>query len=97
MSKKKQGNDTGTVYRRKNKDGKATSYVGACYASDGKRRTVSVKTKTECREKLRRAMSDADKGMVVEAGTLTVGQYLGKWLPSIRTRYGSARGSGMNS
>lgn len=36
------------------------------------------------REKLRAAMSDAEKGMVFDASTLTVGQYLDKWIPGIR-------------
>ena len=82
--KKQQGNGSGSVYPRKNKDGKIISYLGAYYGPDGKRRTVSAKTKTECREKLRAAMSDADKGMVFDAGTLTVGQYLDKWLTAVR-------------
>jgi integrase len=29
-------------------------------------------------------MSDADRGLVLESGTLTLGQYLDKWLPSIK-------------
>src|SRR5919202_3287926 len=82
--KKQQGNGSGTVYPRKNKDGKITSYLGAYYGPDGKRRTVSAKTKTGCREKLRQAMSDADRGLVFDAGTLTLGQYLDKWLPNIK-------------
>ena len=80
---KQQGNGSGTVYARKNKDGKITSYLGAYY-TDGKKRYVSAKTKTECREKLRAAMSDADKGLVYDAGSTTVGQYLDKWLPGIK-------------
>jgi integrase len=82
--KKQQGNGSGTVYPRKNKDGKITSYLGAYYAPDGKRRTVSAKTKSACRDKLRQAMSDADKGMVFDAGNLTVGQYLDTWLLTIK-------------
>ena len=82
--KKQQGNGSGTVYPHKNKDGKVTSYLGAYYAPDGKRRTVSAKTKSACRYKLRQAMSDADKGMVFNAGTLTVGQYLDTWLLNIK-------------
>lgn len=81
---KQQGNGSGSVYPRKNKAGKITGYLGAYHTADGKRRTVSAKTKTECREKLRTAMSDADRGMVFDASTLTVGQYLDKWLPSIK-------------
>jgi hypothetical protein len=77
MGKRKQvGNGSGTVYPRKNKDGKTTSYLGSYFTPDGKRRYVSAKTKTECREKLRQAMADADRGLVFDAGTLTVGQYL---------------------
>lgn len=82
--KKQQGNGSGTVYPRKNKDGKITSYIGAYHTPDRKRRTVSAKTKTDCREKLRVAMSDVDRGVVSEAGTLNVGQYLDTWLLSIK-------------
>jgi hypothetical protein len=51
--KKQQGNGSGSVYPRKNKAGKITSYLGAYYGPDGKRRTVSGKTRKECGEKLR--------------------------------------------
>ncbi len=81
--KKQQGNGSGTVYPRKNKNGKITSYLGSYFAPDSKRRYVSAKTKTACREKLRQAMSDADRGLVFDAGTLTLGQYLDKWLSNI--------------
>lgn len=78
--KKQQGNGSGSVYPRKNKDGKTTSYLGAYYGPDGKRRTVSAKTKGECGEKLRAAQADADKGMVFDAGSLTVAAYLKSWI-----------------
>jgi integrase len=48
-----------------------------------KRHYVSAKTKSGCREKLRQAMSDADRGLVFDAGALTLGEYLDKWLASI--------------
>ena len=76
--KKQQGNGSGTVYARKNKDGKTSSCLGSYFGPDGKRRYVSGKTKTEAREKLRAAMGDADKGLVYDAGTLTVGAYLAR-------------------
>jgi hypothetical protein len=57
---------------RKNKGGKVRSYLGAYFTPDGRRRYVSAKTKTECREKLRRAMSDTDQGFVFNAGKQTV-------------------------
>lgn len=85
MAKKKaSGNGAGTVYPRKNKGGKITGYLGAYHGPDGKRRTVSAKTKTECREKLRKAMGDADQGLLFDAAGLTLGQYLDKWLPTIK-------------
>ena len=84
MSKKKQqGNGSGTVYPRKNKDGKITSYLGAYHTPDGKRRAVSAKTKTECRDKLRQAMSDADKGIVFDAKGQTVVAFLERWLEDV--------------
>lgn len=69
--KKAKGNGQGSVYPRKNKDGKITGY-----RPDGKRRYVSAKSKTECERKLRAAMVDAEKGLVFDAGKITVGQYL---------------------
>lgn len=82
--KKSKGNGQGSVYPRRNKDGKVTGYSGAYHSPDGKRRTVSAKSKTECGRKLRAAMADADKGLVFDAGTITVGQYLNNWLTGIK-------------
>jgi integrase len=85
MGKKKQkGNGTGTVYPRRNKDGKIIGYRGAYYTAGGKRHYVSAKRKGECEKALRQAMSDADRGLLLDAGTLTLGDYLDKWLPSIK-------------
>ncbi len=84
MGKKKQkGNGTGTVYPRKNKDGKVIGYRGS-YFANGKRRYVSAKRKGEAEKALRQAMADADRGLVFDAGTLTLGEYLDKWLPNIK-------------
>jgi integrase len=81
MAKKKQkGNGAGTVYPRKNKDGKVIGYRGSYYTADGKRRYVSAKRKSECEKALRQAMSDADRGMVFDAGTMALGDYLDRWL-----------------
>ncbi len=82
--KKSTGNGSGTVYPRKNKEGKIIGYLGSYFGPDGKRRYVSAKDKTACRTKLRQAMGDADQGLVFDAGTLTVGQYMDKWLPNIK-------------
>src|SRR5215208_3242903 len=70
MAKKKQrGNGAGTVYPRKNKNGKTIGYRGSYFTLDGKRRYVSAKTKTEAQRALREAMTDADRGLTFDAGT----------------------------
>src|SRR5215216_3755115 len=84
MAKKKQrGNGAGTVYPRKNKDGKTIGYRGS-YIVNGKRYYVSAKTKTETEQKLRQSMTDADRGLVFEAGALMLSDYLDKWLLNIK-------------
>src|SRR5215216_2044437 len=77
MGKTKQsGNGTGTVYPRKNKEGKVTGYRGSYFTADGRRRYLSAKTKTEARRALRQAMADADRGLIFDADSLKVGEYL---------------------
>src|SRR5215217_7712067 len=81
MGKTKQsGNGTGTVYPRKNKEGKITGYRGSYFTADGRRRYVSPKTKTEARRALRQAMADADRGLIFDADNLKVGADLDRWL-----------------
>ena len=78
--KKSRGNGSGTVYPRKNKQGKVSGYLGSYVGPDRKRRYVSGKTKGECERSLRAAMSDADKGLIFDAGSLTVGAYMDRWI-----------------
>ncbi|MGH3089672.1 MAG: tyrosine-type recombinase/integrase [Rubrobacteraceae bacterium] len=77
---KKQGNGSGTVYPRKNKDGKITGYRGLYFTAGGRRRAVSGKTKTEAKAALRQAMADSDRGLVFDADNLTLGEFLDRWL-----------------
>ena len=85
MAKRKQReNGAGTVYPRKNKQRKVIGYRGSYFAPDGKRRYVSAETKGLAEKALRTAMSNADRGLIFDAGTLTVGEYLGRWLPDVR-------------
>ena len=77
---KSKANGDGDVFPRKNKAGKITSYRGAYVGPDGKRHYVSGKTKTEAREALQKARGDVDRGLAFGAGTLTVGEYLERWL-----------------
>ncbi len=95
--KKSTGNGSGTVYPRKNKEGKIIGYLGSYFGPDGKRRYVSAKDKTACRTKLRQAMGDADQGLVFDAGTLTVGQYMDKCYRTSRARCARGRGRGTSS
>src|SRR5215213_3338759 len=81
MGKTKQsGNGTGTVYPRRNKEGKITGYRGSYFTADGRQRYVSGKTKTEARQALRQAMANTDQGLVFDANKLRVGEYLDRWL-----------------
>lgn len=77
---KERANGDGDVYPRKNKDGKVTSYRGAYYGPDGKRRYVSGKNKEEARNKLRKARGDADRGLVSDGGNIKLSNYLKRWL-----------------
>lgn len=84
---KKQGraNGEGSIYEHK-RNGKKVGYRGAytVHAADGpKRRYVSGRTREEVRRKLTKAMADRDGGLVFDAGALTVGDYLKRWLEDV--------------
>jgi integrase len=75
---RKRGNGEGSIYRRK--DGR---WVGQylVYTSKGpKYRYIYGKTRADVSKKLTKAMADRDGGLVFDAGALTVGEYLGRWL-----------------
>jgi integrase len=84
MAKKKsRGNGDGDVFPRKNKQGKIIGYRGTYWvqtAGGPKRRYVSGKTKAETRAALNKARADRDGGFVYDAGKLTLGEYLTRWL-----------------
>src|SRR5215212_5975977 len=82
---KSRANGDGDVFPRKNKAGKITSYRGAYVGPDGKRHYVSGKTKTEAREALAAARAEAVGGVVLDAGKLTVAEYLERWLSDCLT------------
>jgi integrase len=79
---KKRGNNEGSIYEHV-RNGKKVGYRGAYTvhtAEQVKRRYVSGKTREEVRRKLAKAMADRDGGLVFDAGALTVGEYLDRWL-----------------
>jgi integrase len=76
----KRANGDGDIWPRRNKAGQITSYRGAYYGPDGKRRYVSGKTKEDARRKLRKARGDADRGLVSDGGNVKLSAYLKRWL-----------------
>jgi integrase len=81
--KRQRGNGEGTVYPRKNKAGKVTSYRGSYWLQtvDGpKRKYVSAKTKTEAQAELRKELARLDEGLTFDAENLSLGEYLVRWL-----------------
>jgi integrase len=78
----KKGNGEGSIYEHK-RNGKKVGYRGAYWvhtAEGPKRRYVSGKTRDETHEKLIEALGNRAQGLVFDAGSLTVGEYLMRWL-----------------
>ena len=75
---KKRGNGEGSIYRRANGTWAAQYTI---WTAEGRKRcSVSGKTRTEVSRKLTEAMANRDSGLVYNAGKLTAGEYLDKWL-----------------
>ena len=78
----KNGNGEGSIYPHK-KNGKKVGYRGAYWvhtAEGPKRRYVSGKTREEVHDKLIEALGSRAQGLVFDAGSLTIGEYLTRWL-----------------
>jgi integrase len=77
-------NGEGTLYRRQG------GYCGQYHviALDGtkKRRSVYAKTRAEAAEKRAAAIADRDRGLSFDAGTLTMGEHLDRYLEDARGR-----------
>jgi integrase len=74
----KRGNGEGTISRRKNGGWMVQYYVYT--AKGGKRKTLYGKTRVEAARKLARALSDRENGLTFDAGKITLGEYLDRWL-----------------
>ena len=68
----------GALYQRN--DGRWVGEYDVETATGTKRRYVSGKTKKEAARKLRQAIADRNAGFTLEAGNMTVGDYLNNWL-----------------
>jgi integrase len=75
---RKRGNGEGSIYRTKTGLWRGSYWVPT--AEGLKRRYVSGKTRKECAQKLTKATADRDGGLIFDAGDLTVGKYLNRWL-----------------
>jgi integrase len=74
----KRGNGEGSIGRRKS-GGWCAQYT--VYTSEGrKRRTLYGKTRQEVAAKLSKALADREGGLTFDAGAMTVGEYLARWL-----------------
>ncbi len=75
---RKRGNGEGSISRRKG-GGWMAQYT--LYTAEGrKRKTLYGKTRAEVADRLAKAVSDRKDGLVFDAGSLTVGEYLDRWL-----------------
>ncbi|MDQ3638993.1 MAG: N-terminal phage integrase SAM-like domain-containing protein, partial [Actinomycetota bacterium] len=81
----RRGNNEGTIRRRE--DGRYEARYTVHTADGVKQRSIYGKTRKQVSEKLTKAMSDRDGGLVFDAENLAVGEYLERWLS------GSVRGS----
>lgn len=74
----KRGNGEGSITRRKS-GGWCAQYI--VYTSEGrKRRTLYGKTRHEVAAKLSKALADREGGLTFDAGSLTLGEYMTRWL-----------------
>ena len=75
---RRRGNGEGTITRRK--DGRWEGRYTLHRGTGPKREVLYGKTRSEVAEKLTKAMADRDGGLVFDAGALTVGDCLDRWL-----------------
>jgi integrase len=80
MARSRRGRGEGGIRYREDKG----LWVAEVRTGAGKRRTVYGKTKQEVQEKLRRLHNDAAAGIGADAATMTVGQWLTRWLEMVK-------------
>jgi integrase len=84
---RKRGNGEGSIYPVKDKSGRVTGYRGSYWVhtkAGPKRRYLSGKRREDVANKLAKALGNRADGLVFDAGTLTVGEYLDRWLKDVR-------------
>lgn len=78
MVAKKRGNGEGSITKRK--DGLYMARYTVETTTGSKRKAVYAKTRKEVSEKLTVAMADASKGITADAGVMTIGAFIERWL-----------------
>src|SRR5215203_1343282 len=74
----RRGNNEGSIYRRK--DGYWVGQYGIQTAEGTKTRYIYGKTRADVAEKLTRALADRNGGLTYDAGKMTVGEYIERWI-----------------
>jgi integrase len=73
---------TGSIYVRK--DSRVIGQYEVNTPEGKKRKYVSGKTKKEVARKLAKAFSDSEGELVHDSGTLTLGNYLDRWIDNLK-------------
>jgi integrase len=79
---KKRGNGEGSVYRRK--DGLWVGQYVIKTPNGTKTKYIYSKSRKEAAAKLTKAMAERESGLVYDCGSLTMEEYLDKWLDAIK-------------
>ena len=79
---KRRGRGEGSIYRRK--DGLWVGQYTVQTADGSKTKYIYAKTRKDAATRLAKAIADRDVGLVFDAGSLTVGAYLDRWLNAVR-------------
>jgi integrase len=74
----KRGNGEGSIYQRK--DGRWVGQYTVQTEEGRKYRYIYGKSRKSVAERLTKAMADRDGGLIFDAGNVTVGEYLDRWL-----------------
>src|SRR5215212_9113561 len=78
---KRRGRGEGSIYRRKG--GLWVGQYTVQTAEGTKTKYIYSKTRKDTATRLAKAISERDAGLIFDAGSLTVGAYLERWLDAI--------------
>jgi integrase len=91
MARKRRGRSEGSIFQRS--DGRWVGAVSLGYGGDGKRkrRVAYGSTKDDVQKQMRKLQTSADAGTLSDAGKMTVGEYMVRWLENTaRPRIGDS-------